>query len=339
MTGQLVQNVQHRRDVMRLLLSITFFGGMFFGVLNLYRGLLPLAVLELVYGAFSLYLLRIVKHTPDLKKWTLIYLLPFFSIMMYALYVPNSSSSIFAWVLTIPVISYLLLGRRWGFWLAAVYITIGVVVYHIKFLSDDGTLNLALSVNVLLSACLMMTFAHVYEKNREQNEQRLLELAGTDRLTGLANRMKLSEDFNRCRSFARRHQTPLTLILLDLDYFKNINDQYGHHVGDLALCHVADFFQQRIRKSDLLARFGGEEFAILMTAAELADCVMHIDQLRQELQQTPLVTDSQQITITFSAGMASLGKDGDDLQQLLHSADTRLYQAKNNGRNCVVYKD
>src|SRR5690606_288616 len=105
MKGQLTQNVQHRRDVMRLLLLITFFGGCVFSVINFYRGLMPLAVLEISYGLFSLVLLRIVPTTTNLHKWILVYLLPFFTIMMYALARPNASEAIFAWILTIPVIS------------------------------------------------------------------------------------------------------------------------------------------------------------------------------------------------------------------------------------------
>ncbi|WP_416307619.1 GGDEF domain-containing protein [Neptunicella sp. SCSIO 80796] len=339
MKGQLTQNLQHRRDVMRLLLLITFFGGCVFSVINFYRGLMPLAILEISYGLFSLVLLRIVPTTANLHKWILVYLLPFFTIMMYALARPNASEAIFAWILTIPVISYLLMGRKHGFWCSAFFIVIGISVFHWRFMDKDIGLNIATSLNVILSSCLMMTFAHIYERNREQNEERLIELAGTDRLTGLANRMKLTEAFQHLSAYAKRHQSPLVMVLIDLDYFKNINDQYGHHVGDLALCHVADFLKARVRQTDILARFGGEEFALLMVGASLRESYQQVDSLRQQLMQTPLLTEQTEILINFSAGIAIFGDDGMELNELLAKADNRLYLAKRNGRNQVVAQD
>ncbi|WJG10294.1 GGDEF domain-containing protein [Aliiglaciecola sp. LCG003] len=339
MFDHLSQNLQYRRDVIRVLLMLTFIGGCVFSAINFYRGLYPLAIIELGYGIFSIILWRNILTTANFQRWVMLYLLPFFIIMMYALSVPNASDSIFVWILTIPVISYLLMGRQHGFWVSLFFIVCGIIVYHLRFMSSDLPLNIAVSLNVILSACLMLTLAHVYERNREKNEERLLELAGTDKLTGLANRRKLVDSFPRYGAYAARHHSPLTVVLFDLDFFKKINDQHGHHIGDAALCHVAHFLQHNIRKTDLLARIGGEEFALLMVESDAKSCYQHVESLRQNLISSPFTSHMGQINITVSAGMSFYGDDGTDLEELLVKADRRLYLAKDNGRNCVVATD
>ncbi len=256
--------------------------------------------------------------------------------MVYAMCVPNSTSTIIIWILTIPVMSYLLMGKKQGFWVSLFFIVSGITVYHFRFLGSDLGINIANSLNITISAFVIISLAHVYEVNRENNEERLLELAGTDKLTGLANRMKLTETFTLYAEYAKRHKTPLAVVLFDLDFFKKINDQHGHHVGDVSLRFIADFIQARVRKTDLLARFGGEEFALLMVGSNEKNCFQQVDSIRQELADTPFSHDDLTLTMTVSAGMAMYGKDADSLDALLLKADQRLYIAKGNGRNCVV---
>ena len=182
----------------------------------------------------------------------------------------------------------------------------------------------------------MILLAHVYETNREKNEARLLELAGTDDLTGLANRMKLEETFTLYVECSQRNKSPLAVVLFDLDYFKNINDQHGHQVGDATLKYIAHFIKNRVRKTDLLVRFGGEEFVLLMAGSKEKDCYQQIDFIRQQLTDMPFVYNGVTIAITISAGISTYEKDGKNLEALLLKADQRLYLAKDNGRNCVV---
>ncbi|WP_342807189.1 GGDEF domain-containing protein [Alteromonas sp. M12] len=330
------QNTQYRRKVLQVLLLITFFGGFVFGLSNIYRELYTLAFLELGYGLFSFLVWRQIGNTTNFQFWVISYLFPFFSIMMYALSVPGSSQSIFVWILTIPVISYLLLGKKIGFYFSIVFMTLGISIFHLKFMTDDIPLSITVSLNVILSGVLMIALAHVYERNREKNEERLMQLAGTDKLTGLANRMKLIDVYASASEYAKRHNVPLTIVLFDLDYFKKINDLYGHHVGDAALCFVADFLKKHTRKSDLLARFGGEEFALIMLASKPKDSFQQVDSLRKKLMNKPFIYNKKEINITLSAGISYLGVDGTDLDDLLVKADERLYFAKENGRNRVV---
>jgi len=199
----------------------------------------------------------------------------------------------------------------------------------------QDSLNIAESLNVIFSSSLMITFAHVYEKTREDNETRLLELAGTDSLTGVANRLKLYESYALWSTKCQDESPSLSVALIDLDHFKKINDQYGHSVGDSALRHVASFISERTNKKIMLARIGGEEFALKMMKTSLIECYDFIEKLRIELSNTPLIIENSKIKITFSAGVSTYGNDGTTLDALLANADKRLYMAKAKGRNCV----
>ncbi|MEL0169291.1 MAG: GGDEF domain-containing protein [Pseudomonadaceae bacterium] len=336
MTERLERNVQHRRHVLRALLWITVVAGIVFALININRGVHLLAALELIYATFAASLLRIVGSTPHLMRWTIAFLLPFFCIMEVALLLPQSSFTVFAWIQTIPIISYLLLGKRGGFWMSLVFISLGVVAFNVRYLSDDDLLNMVVAANVGFSSLAVMLFSHIYERSRDDNEQRLIELAGTDSLTGLANRMRLGDTFRNLRGLADRGNTALSLVVLDLDHFKQVNDRYGHEVGDSVLQRTAEALRSRLRDSDLACRLGGEEFALLLPGATLEQAADLADALRIRLEQTPINTGRDVIFVTFSAGVASLGEDGSSLSELLRTADRRMYEAKGGGRNQVV---
>ncbi|MBL4630716.1 MAG: GGDEF domain-containing protein [Paraglaciecola sp.] len=341
MDKQLVENIQYRRDVLRVLTLITFLGSLYFGVLNFYREIYTLAGLELVFGFFSIVLWQIIPTTEHFSKCVMAYIIPAFLLIIFALLIPQTSDTMFVWILTIPLTSYLLMGRRRGFWVSVVFILLGVIAYHWRFMANgnDVSLNMAVSVNISLSSILIMSIAHVYEVNREKNEQRLIELAGTDKLTGLANRMKLDERFQHFSSLAKRHKLNFILVLFDIDFFKKINDQHGHNVGDQALCFVADFINNNIRETDFLARYGGEEFSLLMTSSDIDEAHKHIDLIRERLSKNTFLSNTNKMTVTLSAGLATYGIDGTSLDVLMKKADDRLYLAKNNGRNCIVTTD
>lgn len=326
---------------MRIFVFTIFVSGVLFAIVNYYRGLYALAVIEAIFGVFSIFLWRIIPSTPNFQKWVMLYIIPCFFVLMYALSLPRVSESLFVWLLVIPILSYLLMGRKRGFWVTIFFVLLGIAIYHWRLIDSNNShiMKLSISINVLFSTALAMIVAHIYELNRERNEQRLLELAGTDRLTGLANRMKLDEGFQHYSLLSKRHNINFILVLFDLDFFKNVNDRYGHEVGDEALCFVADFLKENTRKSDLLARFGGEEFALLMTSSDVTEAYNHIESLRDKISQSPFVSHDINIQLTLSAGVSTFGVDGTNLSALMKKADDRLYLAKKKGRNCIVVSD
>jgi len=165
-------------------------------------------------------------------------------------------------------------------------------------------------------------------------------LAFTDVLTGINNRRRLFELLDEEYRRALRYQRPLSLMLVDIDRFKNVNDAYGHAAGDEVLRWFANQCNGVIRqKLDLLGRFGGEEFAIIYPEAELASAIGAAERLRFQIIGHPIPYNEMEIYITFSAGIASLSLDKEiALDQLIERADKALYFAKEK-RNCLAYWD
>jgi len=172
--------------------------------------------------------------------------------------------------------------------------------------------------------------------------QRLLYLAARDRLTGLFNRGHFDRALGAALDAARRTGQPLSLAILDLDHFKQINDLHGHTQGDRTLCHVAEWLFRAMRRTDLVARYGGEEFVILLPATPRDAAVARVEALRQEIVDSPIdLGQGRELRVNFSAGVASVPADGTDLtpEGLLDRADARLLVAKRTGRGRSVGTD
>ena len=164
------------------------------------------------------------------------------------------------------------------------------------------------------------------------------KVAGRDALTGLANRRLLGERFTTEVSRQKRHGTKLSALLIDIDNFKNINENFGHMVGDRCLIHVSEILSGRIRTEDLVARYGGEEFIVLLPDTSAHDAAALAEQLRVSICRKPYVMHARDetIKITVSIGVASLqGKEKVNFEALMKQADDALYKAKKRGRNQV----
>jgi len=160
----------------------------------------------------------------------------------------------------------------------------------------------------------------------------LSRMASTDELTQLANRRRFSEAFRVEISRTRRSGVPLSLVMADLDHLKRINDTHGHPAGDDAIRHVADAFKRGRRETDLAARLGGEEFALLLPGTDLTGAIAAAERIRQELAGSALPAVG---TVTISLGVATCPVDGAREDDLIRTADERLYAAKSGGRNQV----
>ncbi|MBL8151239.1 MAG: sensor domain-containing diguanylate cyclase [Blastocatellia bacterium] len=165
---------------------------------------------------------------------------------------------------------------------------------------------------------------------------RLYEMATVDALTGLVSarhlRQRLGEEFDS----AKRNRKPLSVVMIDIDYFKKINDSHGHEVGNEVLKHLAQILRSSIRDGDIAARYGGEEFTILLPATSLDIASKVAERLRTAVQRSPANTSVGELFITASFGVACYPQtDFQDQSQLLSAADTALYRSKQKGRNCV----
>ncbi len=163
-----------------------------------------------------------------------------------------------------------------------------------------------------------------------------LQSAYTDPLTQVYNRTALDSSFQREWKLAQRQRTPLSVLLLDIDYFKKINDTFGHTAGDSALAKIAHCLRQSVRASDMIFRYGGEEFVLLLsnTAAEGAQLLA--ERIRNHIRDMDCSDIAPNLRITTSIGVATLSHPEDTPQQLLKRADDALYKAKRQGRDRVV---
>jgi diguanylate cyclase (GGDEF)-like protein len=157
----------------------------------------------------------------------------------------------------------------------------------------------------------------------------------TDPLLGIFNRRFLDRRMLEEVLRAQRHRLDLSLLMVDIDNFKQVNDTWGHQVGDLVLQHLIQMLEADLRQTDILARFGGEEFVILLPHTSEEDAFKLAEKLRRIVEQTPLHRIPE-LRVTVSIGTSSLLPDGDDAHSLLERADKSMYRAKREGRNRVV---
>ena len=162
------------------------------------------------------------------------------------------------------------------------------------------------------------------------------DVADHDGLTSLYNRRAFNDFLARAVAREDRQGGHFALLLLDIDRFKKLNDTYGHPAGDAALRHTAQLLTHQLRKSDLAARFGGEEFVVLLASTDHAGAEHLAEKVRAEVERGRLVYDGARLGVTVSIGLAVWPADGRDPEALVAAADRALYAAKESGRNRVV---
>jgi diguanylate cyclase (GGDEF)-like protein len=176
--------------------------------------------------------------------------------------------------------------------------------------------------------------ALVYPLRNALHYRDALAAAHRDPLTGIGNRTALESTLDREIALARRHSQPLSLIVIDIDLFKQVNDHHGHTIGDAVLRTVARTMNEVLRGDDLLFRFGGEEFVALLRGTPLDGAAVVAERLRAAVASTTCPCEGRDIKVTVSLGVATLHEDDGDT--LFDRADHALYQAKQQGRNRVV---
>lgn len=173
-------------------------------------------------------------------------------------------------------------------------------------------------------------------RNRGKRARELRELIVSDSLTGLYNHTHIQKALDEKIELAKQQDLPLSFIMLDIDHFKQVNDNYGHPMGDEVIKNLALFLSQRLRKTDDIGRYGGEEFAIVMPNTSLENAMLVMDEIRANFSRLIHGADSD-LQVSFSCGVAAYkGQPGD---QLIEQADKALYEAKKAGRNCVKASD
>jgi len=174
------------------------------------------------------------------------------------------------------------------------------------------------------------------QKELLETNKRLELLSITDGLTKLHNHRYFQDELARAFEESQRYQRPLSLAMIDIDFFKKFNDTHGHAVGDDVLKRAAELYRSSVRSTDLVARYGGEEFAVMMPETSLDDGITFAEKIRHMIESTPLETQAGPLNVTVSLGVASVPHSRiRSAKELIVAADKALYRAKRNGRNQV----
>ena len=328
----------YRRRVLQLLLLMTAICGAVFSQLN-WPEEQTLASLEILLAVYCLFLLPFSINDKRQFPLSLLYLIPLYSLFLFALTLPRQTEIAFVWILVIPVLSHLLLGRWVGLWVSVSFTVMAFFIFIMHSLIENKAIDALVISNLGLASMTVLVLSHVYEVGRVRAHSKLLYLATTDNLTSLANRARFLDVFERERNHAVRNKTDLSLLLLDIDHFKQVNDLHGHTVGDDVLKYVSEIISDRLRKTDLACRLGGEEFAVLLPGANLNRAVIVAETIRRNIADHPYIKGGLIIPLSISIGASEFGEDGVDLENLYAISDEYLYKAKAGGRNQVCYRN
>jgi len=207
-----------------------------------------------------------------------------------------------------------------------------LLLFLLKIVSLDMSLAIEAYHNVQVQG-----LTRSIEKMKD-HQRALQDRVSIDSLTAVFSRSQIMEELERSVSVAGSSGESLSIIMLDLDFFKQINDSHGHHAGDLVLKQVANRFRASIRDADMVGRVGGEEFLAILPGADMATSLRIAERIRAHTSSSPVKYDEGLIDVSVSGGVTTCSGE-DDPQSLLERADKALYRAKEEGRNRVVYLD
>jgi len=234
-------------------------------------------------------------------------------------------------------VSYWFTGVSFAF-MAMVMLARGVIITQSPDQSIGLHVNTAINTMPFIIGCLVqfcIAFGLLLMLNHRLIAD-VYQMASRDALTGTLNRRRIEEDALRLRARCMRTGETLAIMMIDIDFFKTINDRYGHPAGDKVLCSLAEIAQNSIRPDDYFARYGGEEFCMLLTATTEKEAFELAERLRLAFSEFTLMLGKDRINVTVSIGVADSNDIGLVFEDLVTAADQALYRAKQKGRNQVI---
>lgn len=221
-------------------------------------------------------------------------------------------------------------------WLLLFYKTLGPPVRYMGIISFAVMNITGFIISVQLYTYRRLQFR--YRIEHEKVETELERLAMTDPLTGVNNRRAFELQAENIFAISKKYKRPLSLMMLDIDHFKHINDKFGHSSGDEVLRRFTQIFMQRIREQDMFGRLGGEEFCLMMPETPLGEVLNACERLRDICSETKISTNNHEINFTVSIGVVEIDETDTSFEKMLKRADAMLYKAKETGRNRVVWE-
>lgn len=254
---------------------------------------------------------------------------------------PEAGFQFYSWILLPLTFTNLEFSQRSrlrrAVFLCVMFLLIDWVLRHVTPLVSVSTSGLEAMrfFNIVCFLTAITSTASQYTQATAKAEAKLRRAADTDGLTGLLNRRRMSDRMHQAWQRASAEHRPLAVLLLDIDHFKHINDRFGHAVGDEVIVRLGKVLQQSVRREDLVARWGGEEFLVLLPDAPFEEAREVAERVRLDITQTGFSDPRLRVSATF--GLAAW-RVGESLDETIHRADTLLYQGKHLGRNRVVFE-
>ena len=237
---------------------------------------------------------------------------------------PEDKSSL-VWMTAIPPVVFLAFGRK------GLFFSAGFLILHFFLVLINPEVSLSMLIDTYFSFSLITVILYFYAWMSETYRDVWSGLAKTDSLTGIMNRPAFEEVLSKEIKRSKRYRMPISLILFDIDDFKALNDRYGHLFGDKILRRITTVVKDSIRGTDIFARWGGEEFVVLLPNTTLTETLNVAEKLRKKIQSVGM---GSKVSVTASFGVTEV-EDGDDAFRVILKADKALYIAKTNGKNRV----
>lgn len=295
-----------------------------------------LAAVELVFFVIVVLALADMRLNRNIERSAWVTVLACGGLAAFFFWYVRADVSAAVWTVFFAIINFFLLGTRKGLPVYLVFFAV-ILAMTLTYRNEWPALASGVALTNILGAMMAFGVAAYYqERSREAAHDRIEALANQDSLTGISNRRHFLQRFERVRQALCNLEGHYSLVLIDIDNFKAINDTHGHAVGDQVIIAVSQRLLSAVRAQDLVARLGGEEFCVLLYDCGGSAAWRRAERLRQVVGTEPVAVDNRSVGVTISAGVA----DGDPrtrgFNELFADADRRLYEAKARGRDQVV---
>jgi len=297
-----------------------------YAFVDIFEGDLIVSLFETIVAVALMLNILIARHYKNFNVMALVSISLFSLVLFAAVFdeLPEDKSSL-VWMTAVPPVVFLAFGRRGLIFSAGFLIIHGILV----LINDQVPLSMLL--DTYFSFSLITVILYFYAWMSETYRDVWSSLARTDSLTGIMNRPAFEEVLSKEITRSRRYRMPISLILFDIDDFKALNDKYGHLFGDKILKRITSVVKESIRGTDIFARWGGEEFVVLLPNTTITETLSVAEKLRKKIQSVGMGTKAP---VTASFGVTEV-EDGDDAFRVILKADKALYIAKTNGKNRV----
>lgn len=295
------------------------------------------ALIDVLALAIFLFSYLDLKKNKNLYRSSIIGATALILFMVMFTYFNHNHSFGLIWTIFVPIFCISLFGSKIGFKISLIYYALllpillsGVFNWH------EETWDIISFIRFFFASLSLVAVIYITENSFEKISHKLKKLTNVDPLTNAYNRRKIDEIINFKFTDYERYKTKLCIAILDIDDFKKINDEYGHAAGDEVLKEVVKILKESSRKSDIVGRWGGEEFILIMQNIDLQDSVAHLNRLKDNISSHKFSIDTQ---VTCSIGVCKADAQRDTIDKLFRCADNSLYDAKNNGKNRTSFTE